>query len=178
MNSNASGGAAGASRPDKGGAIVVGPDEGESWWQPGPSNGYVTVKLTPLNCPSNNLSCGIQVIDPGCSLREHAHQRNEELLFVFEGRGTAVVDGQHHPVEPGSLIYAGRWTRHGLVNDGDGPMKILWIFLPPGLEEVLASLGAPRRPGDARPQHLERPADVLEILARGWFAPPDATPTA
>jgi quercetin dioxygenase-like cupin family protein len=178
MDSTTSPTATGSARADKGGAIVLGPEEGPSWWQPGPSNGYVTVMLSPLNCPSNNLSCGMQVIDPGCSLREHAHQRNEELLFVHEGHGYAVVDGQRHPVRPGSLVYAGRWTRHGLVNESDGPMKILWVFLPPGLETVLAALGVPRRPGEPRPAQVERPADVLDILARGWFAPPEPPPAA
>ena len=161
---------------DKGPKAVLGPEEGESYWQPEPANGYVTVKLSPFNFPSNMFSTGIQVIDEGCSLRQHGHQRNEEMLFVYEGHGTAFVDGERFPVEPGSLIFAGRWVKHGIVNEGKGQMKILWVFFPPGLETVLCALGQPRKPGELRPSNVTRPSNVQEILAKGWFARPDQLP--
>jgi mannose-6-phosphate isomerase-like protein (cupin superfamily) len=168
----------GENQIQRGGKAVLGPDDGDSYWQPEPSRGYVTVKLSPFNCASNGFSAGIQVIDEGCSLRAHGHQRNEELLFVYEGSGTATVDEERFPVEPGSLIYAGRFVKHGIVNEGKGPMKILWVFLPPGLEAVLAGLGVPRKPGEPRPSSVTRPDNAQEILARGWFARPDQLPSA
>ncbi len=35
----------------KGPAMVVGPEEGASYWQPAPHSGYMTVKLGPHNLP-------------------------------------------------------------------------------------------------------------------------------
>lgn len=162
-----------ASPVDRGPAVFVGADEGDSYWQPPPANGYVTVKLSPWNCPSNHFACGIQVIAPGGSLREHAHSRNEEILFVYGGRGVAVVDGVEHPVEAGSVVYAGRWVRHALRNEGADEMRVFWVILPPGLETVLKGLGRPRVPGEPPPADLQRPTDAAQLLAQGNFAEPE-----
>ena len=50
---------------DKGDALVLQPDEGESYWQPNPANGYSTIKVSPRNCRSNHASFGVQVIAHG-----------------------------------------------------------------------------------------------------------------
>jgi len=77
-------------------SVVVGPDDGASLWQPLPSRGYVTVKLEPDTMPYDTFSSGIQVLPPGCSVREHGHKQNHELIFVYEGRGTCTIDGVTH----------------------------------------------------------------------------------
>src|SRR5258706_9079169 len=110
----------------KGAAMVLGPEDGESYWQPGPHFGYMTVKLSPRNHPSNQFSMGIQILPAGCSIREHGHARNDEVLFIYEGRGRAVVDGQTHSLEPGSTVVLGRFVAHSIFNDGDTDMKIFW----------------------------------------------------
>ena len=69
---------------------VVGPDEGESQWQPLPSRGYVTLKLTPETTPYDTFTSGIQVLPPGCHVREHGHRQNHELIFIHEGTGRVV----------------------------------------------------------------------------------------
>ena len=66
---------------------VIGPDEGESHWQPQPSEGYVTMKLTTETMPYDSFTSGIQVLPPGCHVREHGHQQNHELIFIYEGTG-------------------------------------------------------------------------------------------
>ena len=46
---------------DKGAVVVLGPDEGESFWQPLPSTGYIVNKLTPYNTPYDSFSLGVNV---------------------------------------------------------------------------------------------------------------------
>ena len=158
---------------EKGPAVVIGPEDGESYWQPLPSTGYATVKLSPHSFPSNLYSAGIQVLEPGAHVREHAHQRNEEMLFVYEGRGRAIVDGVEHTIEPGSMVMVGRYVQHKIVNEGDTPMKMLWVIFPPGLENWFAAIGRPRAPGDPLPTPFERPHDVAEVQRQQFFVPPD-----
>ena len=75
--------------------VVVQPDEGESFWQPVPANGYAEVRVSHRRHPAiRSLATGIQVIAPGCHIREHVHPAQEELLFFFEGEGEAVIDGR------------------------------------------------------------------------------------
>ncbi|MEQ9124458.1 MAG: cupin domain-containing protein, partial [Alphaproteobacteria bacterium] len=64
---------------------VVQPDAGRSFWQPVPANGHVEVKIEGGADGMANFDCGVQEVAPGSHVREHAHDRNEELIFVYEG---------------------------------------------------------------------------------------------
>ena len=163
-----------ADRPDKGSKLVLQPDEGISYWQPEPANGYVMIKVSPDNCASNLVSMGVQVVAAnGCYVREHTHSRNEEILFCFEGRGTILVDGTPHPFVPGTTAYLGRWVKHKIVNDdGERPLKFTWTYLPPGLDQFFAAIGRARQHGDPAPAPFERPTDVWGIERQAGFGPP------
>jgi len=156
---------------DKGDAIVLQPDAGESYWQPQPANGHIEVKVSPRNCRSNFASMGVQVIAPGGYVREHWHSEHEEILFCFEGRGTFVVDGVAHPAVPGTTVFVGRWVKHKIVNDGPGDFKMTWTYLPPGLHAFAAGIGRPRRAGEPAPAPFARPADSLELERATGFGP-------
>lgn len=156
----------------KGPSLVVGPEEGESYWQPAPHRGYMTVKVGPHNHPSNLFSMGIQVMPPGCHVRSHGHARNDEVLFFYEGKGHCVVDGQTCPVEAGTTVVLGRYVEHSIHNDGDTDMKFFWVFSPPGLEQVVEAGGRPRQPGEAPPEKFDRPANLPQVAAKaGWATP-------
>ena len=159
---------------DQGSKFVLQPDEGVSYWQPKPANGYVTIKISPDNCASNLVSMGVQVVAPnGCYVREHWHARNEEILFCFEGRGTILVDGTPHAFVPGTTAFLGRWVKHRIVNDDpERTLKFTWTYLPPGLDQFFASIGRLRRAGEPAPQPFERPADVSNIEKQSGFGPP------
>ncbi|MFQ5773562.1 MAG: cupin domain-containing protein [Kiloniellaceae bacterium] len=164
-------------RAERGAVVVRQPDEGESFWQPVPANGYAEVRVSRRDSPTiKGFSSGVQVIAPGCHIREHQHDAHEELLFFFEGTGKAVVNGESHPVRPGTSVYLGPWNRHTIVNDGATDLKMLWVLMPGGLEDFFAAIGRPRRPGEPAPAPFPRPADVEEIEARTVFAGLDARP--
>ena len=157
----------------KGPAMVLGPEDGASYWQPSPHRGYMTVKVSPHNHPSNLFSMGIQVIPSGCHVRDHGHARNDEILFIYEGTGHCVVDGGRHELEPGSTIVLGRFVEHSIYNDGPSEMKLVWFFSPPGLEDVVEAAGRPRTPGEVAPAPFERPSNIGEILQRAGYATPE-----
>jgi quercetin dioxygenase-like cupin family protein len=156
--------------PDREG-LVLQPEEGASYWQPVPANGYVTVKLTPEQW-DGPFSMGFQVVAPHSHVRRHAHDRHQEVLFVWGGRGRAIVDGVEHAMQPGTVILARRNVQHTFINDGDEELKLLWIITPHGLEEFFAAIGRPRSPGEPPPPPFPRPDDVAAIEARTVFAPP------
>jgi quercetin dioxygenase-like cupin family protein len=153
----------------KGHVVVLGPDEGESFWQPLPSRGYIVNKLTPYNTPYDSFSLGIQVLEPGAHIRRHAHERQHEVLFCYAGEGWAEVDGQRHEVRPETTLLIGRAAWHTVQNTGSTQMRLLWMIAPAGLEDGFRAIGRPRRPGEPMPPPFERPADVAEIQARQRF---------
>jgi quercetin dioxygenase-like cupin family protein len=157
---------------EKGAAFVLGPEDGESYWQPAPQNGYMTIKVSPVTCPLNSLAAGTQIVPPGSLIRDHGHSRNDEILFVYEGYGTATVDGEAYHVEPGSMLFLGRFVEHSVKNESDVDMKLFWVFTPPGLDNVVRGVGRPRTPGEAAPETFQRPDNAAEIFrANNWATP-------
>lgn len=154
---------------------VVRPDEGESFWQPVPANGYAEIRVSHRRDPRiTHLSTGIQVIAPNSFIREHVHPAQDELLFFWEGTGEAWIDGECHLLVPGTTVYVGAGHRHKFVNTGTGPLSMMWVMLPGGpngLDDFFARIGRPRTPGEPAPEPFPRPAEVREIEAGTVFAP-------
>ena len=153
-------------------SAVIAPDQAPSWWQPLPSRGHVSVALSPENTPYDGFSSGLQVLPPGCSVREHGHQRNHELLFIHAGTGVCTIEDETHDLVPGSIVLFGRHARHHLVNTGSTDMQIFWVFMPPGLEDWFAAIGRPRVAGDAMPAPFGRPDSVGAVQENLRFVPP------
>jgi quercetin dioxygenase-like cupin family protein len=150
--------------------VIVQPEEGRSFWQPVPANGFVRVLLSSAEIGSEApFAMGTQTVDPGCYVREHVHPENEEVIFVLDGEGTALIEGQEHPMAKGSCFFLGKGRPHRFQASEAGPMTFLWLILPGGLETFFARIGREKRPGDAKPEPFPRPADVLQIEAETVF---------
>ena len=151
---------------------IVGPDEGECYWQPVPANGFIRNIFSQASLGArSDVSMGTQTLAPGCFIREHTHAQNEEIIFVVEGKGVARIDGVESPIEKGSAVYVGRNRKHHFLNPHAEPMTFLWIMLPGGLDRFFAEIGRPCRPGEPAPAPFPRPQNIAEIEARtvfGW----------
>ena len=158
---------------DKAGAsFVLGPQDGASYWQPVPANGHIRnlVSSKALGSPGR-FSIGTQTVAPRSFIREHMHDRNEEIIFVIEGRGVARLEGVDHPIETGSCVYVATNEKHHFLNPHDEPMTFLWVFTPGGLDDFFEQIGRIRKPGEPAPEPFARPDDVAEIERRtvfGW----------
>jgi len=154
---------------------VIGPDEGESLWQPQPSNGYITLKLTPETMPYDTFSSGVQVLPPGCHVREHGHRQNHELVFIYEGTGKCVIEEQVYDLKPETTVLFGRYASHLLENTGTTDMKLFWVFFPAALEHWFRAIGREREPGDNIPEPFPRPDNVQQVMEFLRFIPPKST---
>lgn len=156
----------------QGEVLVVGPGESPSFWQPVPANGFVECVLTPGTIRSEaRFSMGTQTVAPASFIREHTHDRHEEVIHVTAGHGLARIDGVDHALVPGSTVFIGRNRKHGFVNPNPEPMTFVWFLMPGGLEDFFAAIGRPRAAGESAPEPFPRPADVAEIERRtvfGW----------
>jgi quercetin dioxygenase-like cupin family protein len=144
-------------------AVVVQPDDATSYWQPMPANGHADPKLTPANTRYDALSMGYQTIAPGGRVREHSHGDQVELQICFRGRGRVVVDGQSHPLVPGTACFLGYDVKHEIINEGPEELVMLWVISPPGLEHFFEAIGRPRKPGEPAPEPFARPENVVAI---------------
>lgn len=152
---------------------VVQPDEGKSFWQPVPANGHVEVKVVGGSDGMSNFDCGVQEVASGSYVREHAHDRNEELIFVFAGEGEAEVEGEKHPMQPGTVFYLAKDSRHLFRNTGDAPMRFFWTLMPGGLAPFFEAIGQARDPAAPAPAPFPRPDDVKAIEQNTVFGKVD-----
>lgn len=147
----------------RGHAVVVQPGAGPSYWQPVPASGHADPALYPGNTRFDGLSMGYQTIAPGGRVRPHSHGNQIELQICFRGRGRVVVDGESHPVVPGTACFLGYDVTHEIINEGDGDLVMLWVISPPGLEGFFEAIGRPRRAGEPAPAPFARPEDVVAV---------------
>ncbi|MGY4617701.1 mannose-6-phosphate isomerase-like protein (cupin superfamily) [Bradyrhizobium sp. USDA 4472] len=161
---------------ETGGAfMVLGPEEGQNFWQPVPSNGHISVRVAPKMVEMEHpIGLGTQTLPPGCYVREHVHDRNEEVLHFISGTGKAVVEGVVHPVSPGTTIYVGKNRRHKFINDGETELHWLWLIVPNGLEDFFEAIGRSKVAGETPPAPFPRPENVLEIERQTVFGVPIA----
>jgi mannose-6-phosphate isomerase-like protein (cupin superfamily) len=157
-------------------AVVVPLDAAASFWQPVPANGFVRCILNSveLGCETP-FSMGTQTVAPGCFVREHEHDRHDEIIHVLAGGFTGTFDGVETPMPVGTTVFLPRGQRHKFTNPGPGEATFLWMLMPGGLDRFFAAIGRPREPGAASPTPFPRPDNVAEIERRTVFGWADQT---
>ena len=134
------------SNPQQPKAFAVQPNSAEAYWQPVPANGFVEVHVSRhRHATVSGFESGIQEVAPGGHVREHAHDPNEELILVIEGKGTAVIDGERHPMQAGTTLYLAPHHKHQFINEGDGPLRFFWVLMPGGLSDFFSAIGPDER---------------------------------
>ena len=118
-------------------AYVLQPNDGERLQRP---SGEIVIKADPRTGASR-LAAGTQQLNIGAGIRVHRHEAEDEILWVQDGSGTAVVGETRKTVERGSFVYVPQGVWHGIENPG-GEMRLLWIVCPPGLEEFFREVGS------------------------------------
>jgi mannose-6-phosphate isomerase-like protein (cupin superfamily) len=68
---------------------------------------------------------------PGQEQKPHAHQDQDKIYFVLEGRGRVFLDGREETVDAGEAVVAPAGTAHGLANTGTTPLLALVVVTPP-----------------------------------------------
>lgn len=159
----------------RGEVLVVQPGSAESHWQPVPANGFIDVIFAPHRVAmEHKIGLGTQTVAVASHVREHAHDRNEEVIYVLRGEGRAVIDGEEHRMVAGSAFFIGKNRRHMFINEGQDEMSFLWLIVPNGLEDFFRLIGRQRQDGEPAPEPFARPQNVLEIERQTVFAPQPA----
>lgn len=59
---------------------------------------------------------------PGASIGLHTHDTSCEMIFVSEGHGTVIYDGEHIALHAGDCHYCPQGHAHTLINDSDSDL--------------------------------------------------------
>lgn len=72
-------------------------------------------------------------LSPGSSTGgpDNRHAQSDQWLYVVAGSGAAVVEGEEHKLEAGSLLLIEAGEGHEISVTGDGPLQTISIYAPP-----------------------------------------------
>lgn len=73
----------------------------------------------------------LTVMPPGTSIGVHTHgPADEEIYVVVSGRGLMRLDDEEFAVGPGDVVVNRRRGTHGLVNTGEGELRLVVVEVP------------------------------------------------
>lgn len=72
------------------------------------------------NDDQNRIMHGM--LQPGASIGKHRHDDNCEIIYVLEGKGVAIIDGEEERLSAGMCHYCPKGSTHTLRCDGDKPL--------------------------------------------------------
>jgi quercetin dioxygenase-like cupin family protein len=111
----------------------------------------VRIKVSPST--KGRFAMITQDVSPGTSIPIHAHDNEDEIIFIQSGRGEATLDTKVVRLAAGSTLFVPQGTWHGGRNTGSETMKWIAIYSPSGFEGYFREIGrqSPDDPPRARP---------------------------
>ena len=92
---------------------------------------FAPEKMQKINLfETKNFFCDVYCLEPGQEQKAHAHQDEDKIYFVLEGRGTFQVGDEFQELGSGQTIFAPAGSVHGVKNQS-GERVTLLVFMTP-----------------------------------------------
>lgn len=118
--------------------ITARSSEAKSYQMPAPHERELKVLLSPsLQDDVEGLAVGMTILPPGQASSFHSHDVEIETWIVVSGEGEVRVGDEREFVGPESVIYLPRKVKHQIINTGQEPLRMFWIYTPPGGEKSI-----------------------------------------
>lgn len=140
-------------QPDRQGAVVVQPWEGERLAFCDTPELSAVLKIDSATAGAMRFSMGTGELAPRSS-NAGRHRGNDEIIYFVRGRGEAVLGTDTVPVHTGTTLYVPQEVRHAFINPTDEVMEFVWVIAPRGFEKSLREAGVP--PGTPCPPSPQR----------------------
>ncbi len=82
----------------------------------------------------DEYGCGMAIIPVGHVHEEHAHAESQELIYVLQGTGTAIIGGKKIDIAPDHIVAIDKGEPHQFFNTGKEEMRLYWVYSPSGPE--------------------------------------------
>ena len=87
--------------------------------------------LGPQNSQAENLVFGLAEFPAGTLAAAHAHETQEEIIYILSGAGDLTAEGKETRLEPGVAVFIPPSLLHQIRVDEGEPLKLVTIFSPP-----------------------------------------------
>ena len=93
----------------------------------------------------------------------HIHHLEDEVFVILEGGLRVTVAGRTLPAPVGTVISVPKGTQHSYAAVGTVPVRMLFLYVPAGMEKMFDEIGTPAQPGVAAPPATQE--DVAKLLS-------------
>jgi len=113
---------------------IVRADEIE-WNQPAENSpgAFSKVLVDPGCAETKHLNFRLINYLPGSAATPHSHDEAENVFYVIQGRGLAILDGDRIPIQPGTLVFIPPKVEHAVINTGEQNLIMVFVASPPAL---------------------------------------------
>jgi mannose-6-phosphate isomerase-like protein (cupin superfamily) len=74
----------------------------------------------------------VMSIPPGGEIGEEVHLDTDQVLYLVDGEGEVILDGERADIREGDLVLVRAGVRHNFVNtDDEDDLKIITMYAPP-----------------------------------------------
>jgi mannose-6-phosphate isomerase-like protein (cupin superfamily) len=73
----------------------------------------------------------LMAIPEGEDIGAEVHTGTDQILFIVDGEGKAVVNGKTFKVGENDVVFVPAGARHNLINSGDEELKLFTVYSPP-----------------------------------------------
>ena len=87
--------------------------------------------IGPQNAPTERISMGVSIFEPGARPGGHVHPGEEETVYCVSGRGRLISDSGTAELEAGVAVHIPAGTFHATECDAPERLELLCVFTPP-----------------------------------------------
>lgn len=132
---------------------IIPPEGGETLLFP--DGRFARMKVDAVTTGAKSLLLGSEHIPAGRLIPVHRHDGYEEILFVHEGTATLRLGEERVVAEAGTTMFVPPGTWHGVANEHDDDVTVLFIFPTPEIGDFFRAVG--HREGEP-PKQTDWPA--------------------
>ena len=70
-------------------------------------------------------------IPSGGDIGEEVHPNTDQMIFIIDGDGTAILNGETRKIEEHDVVFVPAGTTHNFKNTGDEDLKLFTVYAPP-----------------------------------------------
>ncbi|MEM2110911.1 MAG: cupin domain-containing protein [Candidatus Bathyarchaeia archaeon] len=95
---------------------------------------------------AQNISMGLCTIDPQSQIPKHAHEHEEEAMYILKGEGIAKIEDVDYILSEGSVVFCPPKVIHQIVNPNNQKLWFIFTYGPGGPEQNVKKIGKPTEP--------------------------------
>ena len=89
---------------------------------------------------AEHFSIGTSDIEPGSKTIPHQHSAETEVMFIYKGKGTAIIGGDSYPLAEETMMFCPPGIAHQICNTGEKLLSFVYFYSPGGPEQYLRNL--------------------------------------